>query len=80
MESAACLRDGIKNEGRGEIQPAADAMPDEVGIPYTLTRDSIPSPSVLDKNNGSKGAVIFWWAIGDSNPGPTGYEPVALTN
>ena len=21
-----------------------------------------------------------WWAIGDSNPGPTGYEPVALTN
>ncbi len=27
-------------------------------------------------------AVVFlcWWAIGDSNPGPTGYEPVALTN
>ena len=23
---------------------------------------------------------FFWWAIGDSNPGPTGYEPVALTN
>ena len=22
----------------------------------------------------------IWWAIGDSNPGPTGYEPVALTN
>ncbi len=22
----------------------------------------------------------FWWAIRDSNPGPTGYEPVALTN
>ncbi len=21
-----------------------------------------------------------WWAIRDSNPGPTGYEPVALTN
>ena len=21
-----------------------------------------------------------WWAIGGSNPGPTGYEPVALTN
>ena len=21
-----------------------------------------------------------WWTIGDSNPGPTGYEPVALTN
>ena len=21
-----------------------------------------------------------WWALRDSNPGPTGYEPVALTN
>ena len=21
-----------------------------------------------------------WWANRDSNPGPTGYEPVALTN
>ena len=25
-------------------------------------------------------AVIAWWAFRDSNPGPTGYEPVALTN
>ena len=23
---------------------------------------------------------LKWWAFGDSNPGPTGYEPVALTN
>ena len=23
---------------------------------------------------------IRWWAFRDSNPGPTGYEPVALTN
>ena len=22
----------------------------------------------------------MWWAFGDSNPGPTGYEPAALTN
>ena len=22
----------------------------------------------------------FQWTFGDSNPGPTGYEPVALTN
>ena len=26
------------------------------------------------------GYALDWWAIGDSNPGPTGYEPVALTN
>ena len=24
--------------------------------------------------------AFSWWAIRDSNPGPTGYEPVALTN
>ena len=24
--------------------------------------------------------LFFWWTIRDSNPGPTGYEPVALTN
>jgi len=24
--------------------------------------------------------VPFWWAIKGSNLGPTGYEPVALTN
>ena len=23
--------------------------------------------------------IKLWWAIRDSNPGPTGYEPVALT-
>ena len=22
----------------------------------------------------------MWWAFGDSNPGPSGYEPDALTN
>ena len=26
------------------------------------------------------GCLLCWWAIRDSNPGPTGYEPVALTN
>ena len=24
--------------------------------------------------------VLIWWAFGDSNPGPSGYEPDALTN
>jgi len=24
--------------------------------------------------------VIIWWAFRDLNPGPTGYEPGALTN
>ncbi len=25
-------------------------------------------------------AIPLWWAFGDSNPGPIGYEPTALTN
>ena len=29
---------------------------------------------------GLAAATCRWWAIRDSNPGPTGYEPVALTN
>ena len=44
--------------------------------------------SVLYNNTNSETAdkvkrvciILHWWAIGDSNPGPTGYEPVALTN
>ena len=24
--------------------------------------------------------TLRWWAFGDSNPGPSGYEPDALTN
>ena len=24
--------------------------------------------------------IYMWWTIRDSNPGPTGYEPAALTN
>ena len=24
--------------------------------------------------------ILLWWAIRDSNPGPTGYEPAALTS
>ena len=30
--------------------------------------------------NAINGWYQIWWAIRDSNPGPTGYEPVALTN
>ncbi len=32
------------------------------------------------KNHRTLGAVVCWWTIRDSNPGPIGYEPTALTN
>ena len=31
-------------------------------------------------NRQHPGGTAVWWAFRDSNPGPTGYEPVALTN
>ena len=36
--------------------------------------NKIKKPSIND------GYILSWWAFRDSNPGPTGYEPVALTN
>ncbi len=39
----------------------------------------LPQANFIDKSTDIVDA-FFWWAIGDSNPGPTGYEPVALTN
>ena len=37
-------------------------------------------PAAQMKKSSFRRTRIFWWAIGDSNPGPTGYEPGALTN
>ena len=37
-----------------------------------------PSFTIAKKYRSSN--LLLWWAIRDSNPGPTGYEPVALTN
>ena len=45
---------------------------------------SNPRPTVLE--TAALPAELYpyiqksWWAFGDSNPGPTGYEPAALTN
>ena len=33
-----------------------------------------------NKNTTLMGGIFVWWAFGDSNPGPSGYEPDALTN
>ena len=33
-----------------------------------------------NKKGRRKPTFFIWWTNRDSNPGPTGYEPVALTN
>ena len=62
MESATCCGMELRrsrawnpsktvwHQGRREnTAQGADAMPDRVGIPYTLKRDAMPTPSGLDK-------------------------------
>ena len=45
---------------------------------YPIERDSFTSFFMaLIKNLGNP---LPWWAFRDSNPGPIGYEPTALTN
>ena len=81
MESTEGGMESRPKGGEGRCSLTADAIRGQAAIPYNAFGvDAIPSPSVLDKNNGSRRAVIFWWTIKDSNLGPTGYEPVALTN
>ena len=45
---------------------------------------SLKTQKVLAKQGlfvlGCKIVAPLWWTFRDSNPGPTGYEPVALTN
>ena len=47
----------------------------------TLSWFESPPGKQKRKNTPSCDEVFpFWWAFGDSNPGPSGYEPGALTN
>ena len=67
-------------------QPFADAVQDvrELFRLIFLTvkiRISVEKDKSEPISNGEKVRIIFAWCTNrDSNPGPTGYEPVALTN
>ena len=47
------------------------------GDKETRTLDPLRARQVLSQLSYTP---VLWWTIRDSNPGPTGYEPVALTN
>ena len=47
---------------------------------FTLAFESLLSLCLYNKKRTPKGVLFLWCANRDSNPGPTGYEPVALTN
>lgn len=48
--------------------------------PKSSTTDLQSAPFGLSGNRPYLFFEIKWWAIRDSNPGPTGYEPAALTD
>ena len=41
-------------------------------------RPAFPKTHQIEKT--PTGVFSIWWVFRDSNPGPTGYEPGALTN
>ena len=58
------LRNGLKTVRR-TVFLTAFRVPDSPQNKYSIPK---------------KGMLYLWWAIRDSNPGPIGYEPIALTN
>ena len=82
----------ISWQGQKDLNPRhavleTAALPTEL-YPYVLTSNIITDYyskckcffSFLFNKNKKPPKRLFWWANRDSNPGPTGYEPVALTN
>ena len=58
-------------------------MDTNVNVPSTTQTGLEPVTSAVTgrrSNQLSHWAKKQQWTFGDSNPGPTGYEPVALTN
>ena len=48
--------------------------------PTVLETVALPTELFPYKKGSRFGLPFLWWAFRDSNPRPTGYEPVALTN
>ena len=70
-------------KGKEEYSLPADAMRGRAAIPYNALCALIPYQASfvgLNKKSSEEIRGFFWWAIKDSNLGPTGYEPGALTN
>ena len=54
-----------------------------VGLEPTTLRLTAECSTIELSRNADRGVLatlLSKWTFGDSNPGPTGYEPVALTN
>ena len=56
------------------------ALPAHVNTAFGGKGFNVVKQLAKQKRRCDASPLLFWWANRDSNPGPTGYEPVALTN
>ena len=79
-DASACLSTKIKDFGAGLHNKKLKNLP-----PATFFNAFCPlrvrAPRLHKQKSHSKSCDFsVWWAFRDSNPGPSGYEPDALTN
>ena len=77
---------GILSPGRLPIPPLRQLLncyplsPDMLIRETTQKRLELSTSAVTGRRSNQLSHWAIKWTFGDSNPGPTGYEPVALTN
>ena len=70
---------GTRSRLLAQSQFGSNAPPERYSLPNRF--ESLPvNVFTQKKNRYNMYLFFFWWTVRDSNPGPTGYEPVALTN
>ena len=62
---------GLEWQGQKDLNPR-HAVLETAALPTELC------PYIIHRTKHDE--LLMWWAFRDLNPGPTGYEPVALTN
>ena len=73
-------RNSVKSKAGSDKLPALNLTNISVNLAVEI-RISVEKDTSEPVSNWEKVRIIFAWCTNrDSNPGPTGYEPVALTN
>ena len=69
----SCLR-----QGKTVPSPGAAGWMEKITEPFNIFQMNDKSEPISYRNQVR--IISFWWALRDSNPGPSGYEPDALAN
>ena len=91
MKSSLVLRTMFVSQRTSEEQSARGSLvqsTDSLALDYVAFGSNrravadriLDGPPAETKKPRKKSGRFCWWTIKDSNLGPTGYEPVALTN